>query len=346
MPLLVYHTGGRPEGYIGLMLICGYQSIVDVTTEEIVPAEDGPDAPVAFKVHVESHGFSATRLVPIGQREVRTFLSQLRAIERVRQSAATLAGQSPDDFQMRIGFVDRSGRATVSGRLAATEAGAHAPALDFGFEFDPDTLPVIVAEAERWVASPRPSYYLCQLGDLMDGMDEARASEQFTLLASILEKLGYQLASGPADRIDELWAVKRDDDESAHGAALEPASDRRDERAIAFERQFLAWLHIRFGILPTPRMGTNAQWWTFEYGNAAVSFVVVGQTKNGSRPPAPGVDWLLRVEEPEPCTFIERVERHFESGSAVRRAFSGGRIRVQFTSTALARPFVDQTDRT
>ena len=120
----------------------------------------------------------------------------------------------------------------------------------------------------------------------------------------------------------------------------------RDEPAIAFERQFLAWLHIRFGILPTPHWGTNAQWWAFDYGNASVSFAIVGQTKNGSCPPSPGIDWLLRVEEPEPCTFIESVRRHFAPRSGVRRRFSNGRVRVQFKSVALTRPFVDQTDGT
>ena len=81
------------------------------------------------------------------------------------------------------------------------------------------------------------------------------------------------------------------------------------------------------------------------YDNAPVSFVIVGQTKNGA-PPAPDVAWLLRVEEPEPCAFIERVQRHFEPGLAVRRRMSDGRVRVQFKSTALRQPFVDQTEGT
>jgi hypothetical protein len=261
------------------MLICGRQSIVDVTTAEIIPAEDGPSLPVEFKVHVESFGFTASRLIRIEQRDARTFVSHLRAIERVGQAAVTLASTPPDDFQLRIGFIDGPGRAAVSGRLtAATEAGLQAPALEFTFEFDPGTLPTIVAEAERWITPAR--------------------------------------------------------------------SGERDERAVAFERQFLAWLHIRFGVLPQPRTGTNAEWWTFEYDGTLVSFVIVGQMKNGSRPPSPGLDWLLRVEEPEPCPFIGRVERHFEPGSAVRRRFPGGRIRAQFKSSALRQPFVDQVDGT
>ena len=248
------------------MLICGYQSVVDVTTEEVIPAEDSPSALVVFTVRVESYGFTATRQIRIAQHDARTFVSHLRAIERVRQASATLSAPQKEEFELRIGFIPDSARVMVSGRLAATEAGLSAPALDFGFEFDPATLPTILAEAERWIAPPRPRYYLCQFSDLMDGMEEERASQQFTLLASILGKLGYQLASGPGDRIDQLWALKADngDETEADRAAVKAARPERDDAAVAMERQFLAWLHIRFGILPKPRMGTNAQWWTFD----------------------------------------------------------------------------------
>ena len=112
------------------MLICGRQSIVDVTTAEIVPAEDGPSLPAEFKVHVESFGLAATRMIRIEQRDARTFVSHLRAVERVRQAAVTLVSTPPDDFQLRIGFVDGTGRAVVSGRLtAATEAGLNGACL-------------------------------------------------------------------------------------------------------------------------------------------------------------------------------------------------------------------------
>jgi hypothetical protein len=263
------------------MLICGYQSIVNVTTEEIIPAEDGPTALVVFTVRVETYGFTATQQVRVEQRDARTFVSHLRAIERVRQTSATLSAPQKDEFELRIGFIPESPRMMVSGRVSNWDAGLNAPILDFGFEFDPATLPTIVAEAERWIAPLSPS-----------GRPE------------------------------------------------------RDDAAIAFERQFLAWLHIRLGILPKPRMGTNAQWWTFEYNNVPVSFVIVGRTKNGAAPPSPDVAWLLRVEEPEPCAFIERVYRHFGPESAVRRRFSDGRVRVQFRSTALRQPFVDQAEGT
>jgi len=254
------------------MLIRGYQSIVEVTTGESASAE-GPDALVELTVRVESHGFTATRMVRVEPREVRAFVSQLKEVERVRPARATLKAMPEEELELRIGFAEPDGQALIAGRLAVAGAG-YGPALEFAFEFDPATLPAIVAEAERWIAPPR------------------------------------------------------------------------HEAATVFERQFLAWLHIRFGVLPTPRHGTNAQWWTFEHDGVAVSFVVVGQAKNGACPPSAGIDWLLRIEEPEPCAFIEWVRGHFTPESSVRRRMSTGQIRVQFKSTALVQPFLDQTEGT
>lgn len=114
----------------------------------------------------------------------------------------------------------------------------------------------------------------------------------------------------------------------------------RTERASAFERQFLAWMHIRLGVLPKPSAGIPGQW-TLDYNSGPVTFTVrpaaIGATGN---------DWMLRIEEREPCTFIERVERHFQPGSSVRRRKPNGLIRVQFKSAALFQPFTDQTDQT
>lgn len=247
------------------MLICGRQSIVEVVTSDRIPAEDGPSEAVDFTIRVETYGFVATRRVFIEQREARTFVSHLRAIAQVGQAAATLTATPPSDFQLRIGFIGDTGRALASGRLSATDAGEHAPALEFGFEFDPATLPTIIAECERWIAPPRPAFYLCKFNELVDGMDDGRAGEQFTLLASILDKLGYELASGPATRIDELWALKKEwpDASEAENGAPTPC-DVRAERAGVFERQFLAWMHIRLGVLPKPAPESPGHW-TLDY---------------------------------------------------------------------------------
>src|SRR5688572_13363914 len=58
------------------MLICGRQSIVDVVTPAVIPAEEGQSAAVEFTVRVESFGFSAIRRIYIDERDARTFVSR------------------------------------------------------------------------------------------------------------------------------------------------------------------------------------------------------------------------------------------------------------------------------
>src|SRR4030095_10746269 len=92
------------------MLICGYQSLVDVTTGDLLLAEDDPGALVEFKVHVESYGFIATRLIRIAESDALMFVSHLRPVERGRQGAVSLAPTPAAAFQLRIGFIDGTGR--------------------------------------------------------------------------------------------------------------------------------------------------------------------------------------------------------------------------------------------
>jgi hypothetical protein len=172
----------------------------------------------------------------------------------------------------------------------------------------------------------------------LDQLDTASADETARLswLASTLATLGFQLMSGKAPNYHELWAARVP---APAPAVVEQAVDA----AADFERRFLAWLHITFGVLPEGRQGTNAEWWEVEI---AGSHVAIGLVHASSRSPTPEWDWLLRVEEAEPLTFLPAVEAHFEAGSGLRRRMSGGRIRVQFKSTALVRPFTDQADET
>ena len=120
----------------------------------------------------------------------------------------------------------------------------------------------------------------------------------------------------------------------------------RDVAATAFERQFLAWLHIHLGVEPAQRVGPDAYWWTLPYKASSVSFVIAGQAEHSATPPAEGTAWLLRVEEDEGAGFVALVEAYFKPGSGVRRPLEGGRIRVQFASEDLVRQFEDQREAT
>jgi hypothetical protein len=191
--------------------------------------------------------------------------------------------------------------------------------------------------------------YLGTLDDLLGRLDDERATEQLGVLGSMLGRVGYRLMSGQAPAFHELWAAPVERSASLVRPSEPIAPDPRpwkDEAPTEFERRFLAWLHVSFGIIPSPRQGTNAEWWTIEYNNAPVGFVIAGQQKNTARQPASGIRWLLRVEEREGSGFIDIVERHFRPGSGVRRRMSTGTIRVQFKSSDLEFPFDDQEDRT
>ncbi len=120
----------------------------------------------------------------------------------------------------------------------------------------------------------------------------------------------------------------------------------RDPAASAFERQFLAWLHIHLGVEPTENAGTNAFWWSFPFKESTVSFVVVGRQMNGAVGPPAGSEWLLRVEEDEDAGFIALVAPHFVPGAGIRRRMGQRRVRVQFKSRDLIRAFEDQREGT
>lgn len=164
--------------------------------------------------------------------------------------------------------------------------------------------------------------YLCTLDELVGSANDERAAEQMALLASILGKLGYQLMSGEAPRFHELWAARIE---------AEPTG--------FFERQFLAWLHVSLGVLPVPQQGDANAEWTFRYRNSDVAFVIAGQD-------ASSVDWILQIEEAEPAEFIDLVETHFSSDSGTGHVTPRGTIRVQFESSALIQPFIDQSEST
>ncbi len=194
----------------------------------------------------------------------------------------------------------------------------------------------------------REDTYLGTIDEVVGGLDDDRAPRQIGVLASMLGKLGYELRSGPSPHFHELWAAalpRRVPSELSQPAALS-AQDGRELMAEGFERQFLAWLHVTFGILPVPRQATDASWWSVRFRQTDVSFVIIGLTKNTAAPPAPDERWLLRIEEAEPTAFTQIVEGYFLTGSAVRRRMPNGRIRAQFKASALVRPFIDQTDLT
>ncbi|MBY0493146.1 MAG: hypothetical protein K2Y23_02910 [Cyanobacteria bacterium] len=179
--------------------------------------------------------------------------------------------------------------------------------------------------------------FLGTMQQLLEAASDEEAARQLRVLANVLSRLDYRLASGQEPKFHELWAMQI---EPAPPLEVEPPPE---DPADAFERTFLAWVSIHHGRLPEERAGTNACYWVLPFFDSNVSFVIIGHGKNSSLPPPAGEDWVLKIEEAEPAPFIKSVEPYFEKAS--NRRMIDGRVRVQFRSSKLIRPFEDQTDR-
>ncbi len=107
-----------------------------------------------------------------------------------------------------------------------------------------------------------------------------------------------------------------------------------DPVADAFERRLITWLTTSVNVRPVMRTGTGALYWTFQYQEQDVALVVVGHGKNGM-PPAEGTDWLLRVEEAKPFSFLPKLESCFQPADRLKRKMHDGKVRIQFKSTEL-----------
>ena len=110
----------------------------------------------------------------------------------------------------------------------------------------------------------------------------------------------------------------------------------RGSPADEFEARFLVWLGVTFNVEPVFATGVNAGYWTFDYGEGRVSLGVVGSGKNTmSRELADDIAWRLRIEEPLPAPFIERIKQEFTPDNPVLRRISPGVIRIQFNAKGL-----------
>ncbi len=103
--------------------------------------------------------------------------------------------------------------------------------------------------------------------------------------------------------------------------------------ADEFEARLLVWLAVTFAVEPIFATGTNAGYWSFAYGEDPVSLSVIGAAKNTmSTQLADDIAWRLRIEEPPPGGFIERMKQEFTADNPVVRRMSSGAIRIQFNA--------------
>jgi hypothetical protein len=110
---------------------------------------------VKLVVETASEAFGGRASVWVRADALRAFVGQLRQLEAKRLGVATLLSISPGELALRLSSVNARGHMAVTGRLAhhchSGEAGPYLHAVEFGFEFDPASLPGVLSEFEAWL---------------------------------------------------------------------------------------------------------------------------------------------------------------------------------------------------
>ena len=141
------------------MIIREGSDFVEIIATDV--SSQQPPAPhdMRFAVTIASSGFSGQGAAWVGVDQLAAFFAQLQELEGARTGSATIGGQSPGQFSLRLWRVDSLGHMAVSGRLTHHQfgelRGPHLHAVEFGFEFDPTLLRSIVAEFESMLTLDR-----------------------------------------------------------------------------------------------------------------------------------------------------------------------------------------------
>ena len=91
-------------------------------------------------------GYRANDEVWVFADEWRTFMEELRALQRSRKGAATLRGPGPQDLELVFKATDPMGHMAVSGFIGWNSPDGFYQRLEFGFEFDAGLLASVVSE--------------------------------------------------------------------------------------------------------------------------------------------------------------------------------------------------------
>ena len=99
---------------------------------------------ILLNVTVKVYGYSASDQAWVTANDWRSFLWELRELERLRQGHATLEGASPSKLKLVIKATDQAGHMAVSGFLGWNTPDGFVQKLEFGFAFDAGMLQTVV----------------------------------------------------------------------------------------------------------------------------------------------------------------------------------------------------------
>jgi hypothetical protein len=131
------------------MVIRKGEDSIEVVAVERVSDHLPTPGDTRLEVAVQSCGFGGRGSAWVEASRMRSFVRHLRELEARRQGKAELVSMSPGEFVLRVGAANRRGHMAVTGRLSrhfyTGEDGPYLHVVQFGFEFDPTSLPEIVS---------------------------------------------------------------------------------------------------------------------------------------------------------------------------------------------------------
>ncbi len=132
------------------MKLRGDGAFLDLELSERGPEDTPADEDLLVNVTVDVKGFTAADQNWIVAREWSGFLVELRTLVESRQGRATLVAVVPDELRIEFFSTDRAGHMAVKGQVHRTTADGFDLQLQFGFAFEPDTLPRVLSELQAF----------------------------------------------------------------------------------------------------------------------------------------------------------------------------------------------------
>jgi len=128
----------RIQGDVGQLLLIERSTLGDTGTAS--------DEGLLLNITVNVGGYGAADQAWVEVADWRRFLTELRALERLRQGDATLVGARPGDLSVTFRAADRVGHMAVSGFVAWDTPDGFVQRLEFGFGFDAWMLQTVIPE--------------------------------------------------------------------------------------------------------------------------------------------------------------------------------------------------------
>ncbi|MBI3202443.1 MAG: hypothetical protein HYZ29_12955 [Myxococcales bacterium] len=119
---------------------------LELEVAELGPPGTPADEDVLLNVTVSVGGYAAADQVWVPGNAFAAFLDELADLERLRRGEARLTGVFSEEFELTFFATDPAGHMALRGHVQVTTPEAHVLALRFGFPFEPDRLPQLLAD--------------------------------------------------------------------------------------------------------------------------------------------------------------------------------------------------------